>query len=166
MQPHETPLPAEGPAPAPRSRLSRLLGRVHPATWPLSLGAAGLVGVVLLHTVDPNQPGFYPVCPWLALTGTFCPGCGTTRALAALTHLDVLGALSMNPLLVAFLPFALYSYLTWLRNSLWPHRRRPRTLVPAWALWSILVGIVAFWVLRNLPWFSFLAPGTPLLPSW
>ncbi|MGW9634864.1 DUF2752 domain-containing protein [Nocardiopsis alba] len=153
--------------PRPTNAIARSLGRVHPATWPLGLGAVGLVGVVLLHTVDPNQPGFYPGCPWLALTGTFCPGCGTTRALAALTHLDVLGALSMNPLLMLFLPFALYSYLTWLRNSLWPHRgSRPPVPLPAWAPWGILAGIVTFWGLRNLPWFSFLAPGTPLLPSW
>ncbi|WP_017534060.1 DUF2752 domain-containing protein [Nocardiopsis alba] len=153
--------------PRPTNAIARSLGRVHPAIWPLGLGAVGLVGVVLLHTVDPNQPGFYPGCPWLALTGTFCPGCGTTRALSALTHLDVLGALSMNPLLMLFLPFALYSYLTWLRNSLWPHRgSRPPVPLPAWAPWGILAGIVTFWILRNLPWFSFLAPGTPLLPSW
>ncbi|MEC3892128.1 MULTISPECIES: DUF2752 domain-containing protein [Nocardiopsis] len=161
---HDEPSPVP---PRSTNAIARSLGRVHPATWPLGLGAVGLVGVVLLHTVDPNQPGFYPGCPWLALTGTFCPGCGTTRALSALTHLDVLGALSMNPLLMLFLPFALYSYLTWLRNSLWPHRgSRPPVPLPAWAPWGILAGIVTFWILRNLPWFSFLAPGTPLLPSW
>jgi hypothetical protein len=146
----------------------RVLGRLHrvPApVWPLGAGAAFLAGATLLHFVSPGEPGNYPTCPWLLLTGTFCPGCGTMRAVALLTRLDVLGALSMNPLFMLLLPCLVYLYLAWLIGTLRP---RARSTEPAttWIVWVILVSFVVFWIARNLPWFSFLAPGTPLLPTW
>ena len=163
MHPHQNPAPAP-PAPRP-SRLRALAARVHPVTWPLSLGAVGLAGAAILHVVDPNEPGNYPTCPWLLLTGTFCPGCGTMRAVALTTNLDILGAISMNPLLVVLGPLLLAAYARWIADTLRPSRR-PRALTPTWLIWAILAVIVVYWVARNLPWFSFLAPGTPLLPGW
>ncbi|MDA0568006.1 DUF2752 domain-containing protein [Streptomonospora sp. S1-112] len=135
--------------------------RPHPAAAPLLVGAAGLAGAALLHFVDPNEPGHYPTCPWLMITGTWCPGCGTMRAVHALTEFDVLGALSMNPLFMALLPFILYSYGTWLYRSLRPAPPRtvPRkALNPIW-LYVLLAAILGFWVVRNLPFGAFLAPG-------
>lgn len=44
-------------------------------------------------------PGAHlPACPFHALTGLPCPTCGTTRALAALTHGRIAAALAWNPL--------------------------------------------------------------------
>ncbi|WP_017587253.1 DUF2752 domain-containing protein [Nocardiopsis ganjiahuensis] len=166
MQHEDTPATAP-PRPTLADRVGALGARVHPAVWPVSLGALGLAGAVLLHFVDPNESGSpYPTCPWLMVTGTFCPGCGTTRALAALTHLDVAGAASMNLLLLACLPFLAYAYLSWLNRTLRtaPARRRVLVVRP-WLARTIVGGFFLFWVLRNLPWFSFLAPGTPLLPG-
>ncbi|WP_116245216.1 DUF2752 domain-containing protein [Nocardiopsis sp. FIRDI 009] len=139
---------------------------VHPAVWPVGLGSLGLVGATLVHFVDPNEPGNYPTCPWLLLTGTYCPGCGTTRAVALVTHGDILGAVSMNPLLMlAFGPFLLYTYLRWFKDSL-TGRRTPRRAAPMWVYWTVVTSVFVFWVLRNLPWFDFLAPGVPLFPGW
>jgi hypothetical protein len=42
--------------------------------------------------------GFLPPCPWHALTGWACPGCGTTRAVVSLLHGRVGDALAFNPL--------------------------------------------------------------------
>lgn len=167
MQHDDTPTTAPT-RPSLADRIGTLGTRVHPVTWPAALGVLGLVGAVILHTVDPNEPGGpYPSCPWLSLTGTFCPGCGTTRALAALTHMDLVGAASMNLLLVLCLPYLVYAYLSWLTRSMrtTPASRRVVVVRP-WLAWSILGVFVAFWILRNLPWFSFLAPGTTLLPTW
>ncbi|MCY9782970.1 DUF2752 domain-containing protein [Nocardiopsis sp. EMB25] len=171
MRPQQTDRPVH-PQPtdaAPRSPADRVRHRVrslHPAVWPLGLGALALVGATLVHFVDPNEPGNYPTCPWLLLTGTYCPGCGTTRAVALVTHGDILGAASMNPLLVlAFGPFLLYTYVRWFGASL---RRRtvPRKAAPMWVYWTVITSVFAFWLLRNLPWFDFLAPGVPLFPGW
>lgn len=91
-----------------------------------------------------------PPCVFHKLTGLWCPGCGTGRALKAIfTEGDFLTALKMNPLLVVGLPILLAVALfrpAWLR--------RPAV---GWALVSL---VIAYWVLRNLPWwpFTLLAP--------
>ncbi|MFW5417436.1 DUF2752 domain-containing protein [Nocardiopsis sp. CNT-189] len=159
------PHPPQGAPAGPFPRTRALIGRVHPATWPLLLGAAGLAGTVMVHFVDPNEPGHYPTCPWLTVTGTWCPGCGTMRAVHALSNFDIAGALEMNVFLVAMVPYLLYHYATWLYGAFRPRTRPPRPwtrgrriLNAAW-LWFLLVGIIAFWVLRNTPIGLFLAPG-------
>lgn len=162
--PGKAPTPSE--APRPRGRVAALLSRVHPVTWPASLAVFGLFGAALLHLFDPTEnDGLYPTCPFLLMTGLQCPGCGTTRALAALTHGDVLGAISMNLLLAIMLPVLVFLYVRWIVDTLRPASKpKPfRPPPPTWALALMVVGIVAFWVGRNLPWFSFLAAGTPLL---
>lgn len=168
MHPHD-PQTAGGVSPTPGpgapGRAQSLLSRVPRGVWPVSLGALVLVGALLLHVVDPNEPGNYPTCPWLLLTGTFCPGCGTTRAIALATHLDVLGSISMNPLLWLLAPYLLLAYARWFADTIRP-RRRPDRPVPLWFVWGLLVAVLVYWVARNLPWFSFLAPGTPLFPGW
>jgi len=128
--------------------------------WALfGLLAAAAVGAAVLWHVNPNEAGNpLPPCPSLWLTGLFCPGCGTTRALHALLHGDLPGALAMNPLMVLSLP----PVAVLLAHEL---QRLPKAMAPlakrlgnarAWA-----VVVIGYAVLRNLPWppFSWLAPG-------
>ena len=122
-------------------------------------GSLALGALVVLYHVDPNAADSpLPGCPFLALTGLYCPGCGSTRCLHALAHLDLPAALAMNPLLVLSLaPLAL---LLLHGAGLLP--RRLWRLVPVVAsprLWLVL--LIGFGVLRNLPWapFAWLAPG-------
>jgi hypothetical protein len=116
--------------------------------------AAAAVG--LIAEVDPNQPGHYPTCPFLALTGAWCPGCGSLRAVHALAHGDLGTALDRNPLAVLAVPLVATLWLSWARRRV---LGLPRTwAAPAWAINALLVGVLAFWVLRNLGPFSWLAP--------
>jgi len=46
----------------------------------LTLGAVAIV----LRAFPPDRTPFYPSCPFHTFTGLLCPGCGGTRALAAL----------------------------------------------------------------------------------
>ena len=128
--------------------------------WALfGLLAAAAVGAAVLWHVNPNEAGNpLPPCPSLWLTGLFCPGCGTTRALHALLHGDLPGALAMNPLMVLSLPpvaVLLAHELQLLPKSLAPLAKRLGN-ARAWA-----VVVIGYAVLRNLPWppFSWLAPG-------
>jgi len=119
----------------------------------------GLGAFALLRQVDPNVAGNpLPPCPFHTLTGLFCPGCGSTRCLYALTHLDLTGALAMNPLLVVSLPPL--ALLVLHGAGLLP--RQLLGLAASLAnprLWLVLLPGFAF--LRNLPWmpFALLAPG-------
>lgn len=128
--------------------------------WPLlGLLAAAAVGATVLWFFDPNEAGNpLPPCPSLWLTGLFCPGCGTTRALHALLHGDLPGALAMNPLMVVSLPpvaVLMAQELQLLPKAMAPLARR---LGDA-RVWAVV--LIAYGVLRNLPWapFSWLAPG-------
>lgn len=120
------------------------------------VGLAGVGAVALLHFVDPNQPGHYPVCPTYALTGLYCPGCGALRALHYLTVGDLGAAASMNPLAVLAVPYLIWAWLAWLRRKA---TGRPRSfLVPGWVVGTVGVAILTFGVLRNIPGFEILAP--------
>ncbi len=117
-------------------------------------------GVVwTLRRLDPNAAdSLLPSCPFLALTGLYCPGCGSTRCMHALAHFDLAAAVAMNPLLVLALPVLLLMLL-------WSAGLRPRVLdsLIAWIaqprLWLWL--LLGFGLLRNLPFppFVWLAPG-------
>lgn len=125
----------------------------------LGLLAAAAVGAAVLWHFDPHQAGNpLPPCPSLWLTGLFCPGCGTTRALHALLHGDLPGALAMNPLMVVSLPpvaVLLAHELQLLPKAMAPLARHLGNA----RVWAVV--LIGYGVLRNLPWppFSWLAPG-------
>jgi len=70
---------------------------------PLAVGTVALIGAGYVTAVDPNAAGHYPACPFLAVTGWYCPGCGALRAVHALGQGDVMTALARNPFAVAAL---------------------------------------------------------------
>jgi hypothetical protein len=112
--------------------------------------------MLLIAMVDPNQPGNFPRCPFLALTGLYCPGCGSTRALHALAHGDFVSSAAYNPLTVGAVLVLAWWWVRWTRRI---HNERPRLrLAPPIVLWAFIAMIGAFWVLRNLPLGAALAP--------
>lgn len=137
--------------------LARTRRAIHPVVFPLVTGAAGAGALVVLSRVNPHEPGHYPTCPSLWLTGLYCPGCGSLRALHDLTHLDLVGAWDMNPLAVIAVPWLAWRWLRWLLETLGV--RRERRLAPPWVLWTVFAVVVLFTILRNIPFFSpYLAP--------
>lgn len=117
---------------------------------------AALAGAGLVHAVDPNQPGHYPTCPFLAVTGLYCPGCGSARALHALTELDLTTALARNPIVPFCVAYLVLSWAAWTWRA-WTGRplswlAHPRVLTALW------VGLTAFWALRNVPGWTWLSP--------
>lgn len=111
----------------------------------VGVGAVAAAGCVTVALADPNVPGRYPLCPFLAVTGLWCPVCGSTRALHALLNGAPAQALGFNALFVLALPLLVYAYLSWLSPRL-PRLRLSRT-----AGWGMAVVGLAFGVLRNLP---------------
>ncbi|HEY5026918.1 MAG TPA: DUF2752 domain-containing protein, partial [Candidatus Angelobacter sp.] len=76
--------------------------------------AAGLAaGFWILYAFPPTEHAFYPRCLFYALTGWQCPGCGGTRALYHLLHLQVGGAIRYNVLVTVLAPIAFAWFIYW-----------------------------------------------------
>ncbi|MBW7905397.1 MAG: DUF2752 domain-containing protein [Phycisphaerae bacterium] len=114
---------------------------------------------VLLYTVDPAGGHWFPPCPFHALTGLHCPGCGSLRAMHRLMHGRLFEAFRCNPLMVAILPFVSYAAL---RTAVehWLGRRLPGMRPNHVAIYALAALMVAYGVARNVPWapLSYLAP--------
>lgn len=115
----------------------------------LAVLAAAAGGAALVYLVDPAASRLFPPCPFLALTGLLCPGCGTTRAAHQLLHGHPVAALELNPLLPLYLPFLGHVLLSELRVAA---GREPLSfpLLPRSWIQALLGLILAFWVTRNL----------------
>jgi hypothetical protein len=123
---------------------------------PLGVAASAVIGFAYVASVDPGVAGHYPTCPFLAITGWYCPGCGTLRAVNALAHFDVGTAWARNPLAVVGLAYLLVTWVLWFERTM--TGRRPSWLAPAWVLYVVLGAILMFWVLRNVPGWTWLSP--------
>jgi hypothetical protein len=130
-------------------------GRARRAPYAVLAAAAGAAAYVGL--VDPNRPGHYPTCPFYAITGYYCPGCGSLRMVHALTHGHVAEAFGRNAL--AFVTLPLLGYL-WVRWAVAVRRGRPiqAGVLRPWAIIAFAVVGAVFWVVRNLPAGHALAP--------
>lgn len=113
----------------------------------LAVGAAAAVAVV--YRLDPL--GSLIPCPYLALTGLACPGCGLTRAVHFLLHADVATAFSYNPLVFLAVPAAL-TYASAPRVAGDVRGARVRTSLA----WVMVVITLAFWIWRNTPWYPWM----------
>ena len=116
----------------------------------LGLAAAGL-GALLLYLFNPAENEFYPRCFFKMATGLDCPGCGGLRATHQLLHGHVREAFALNPLFLFAIPVAAFlgGRVAWEKIS---GRRWPRLVPHTTALWIAGGVLVAFGVLRNLPW--------------
>ena len=144
------------PDPAqPRSRWSRV-------KWPI-IGVGGLAAATLfVARFDPNTVS-YPGCPMKMVTGLDCPGCGGLRCVHALASGDIGAAMDQNVLAVIFLPLAaLWVAMTVLRR--WRGQRpvdiSGGSAVVANSIWiGIIILLVVFTIVRNLPAVGFLQSG-------
>jgi hypothetical protein len=123
----------------------------------LTVTATALAAAAMLFAVDPNQPGHYPTCPFLATTGLYCPGCGALRGVHDLLHGDIVGALARNPMTVIAVPYLILAWVTWVMRAT-GHPAPRSTSLPPWTIWLLLGVVLAFGVLRNLPGWDWLSP--------
>jgi hypothetical protein len=139
--------------PANRRAALRLGRKALPAGVLAGIAAAA----TLVAAVDPNEPGHYPTCPFLWVTGLYCPGCGSLRMVHALTHGHVGEAFGRNPLAFMLIPLAGYLWVRWVGCTARGEPMSSALLRPkaAWAFGALLV---VYWVVRNLPVGQALAP--------
>ena len=128
---------------------------VRPRRWRRLLAVPGLALVALgaaavLFLFPPDEYRLYPQCLFHAATGWDCPGCGGLRGVHQLLHGNVSAALRLNPflpvylvLLGAFLGGATYRNISGRPLPAWLKH-------PAWG-WSVMVSVILFGIVRNLP---------------
>lgn len=140
-------------ATAPPTRAGTTAARL---AAPAAVLAAAAGAFAYVGTVDPNEPGHYPVCPLLRFTGLYCPGCGGLRSAHAFVHGDLAAALQANaPAVVGYLVLAVL-WTVWVVRAA---RGRPLRidLAPA-HLWTLGACLLVFTVVRNLPSGGWLHP--------
>ncbi|SRR5579871_1169141 len=121
----------------------------HPLLTRSALLAACAAGLVFLYFFKPGSFP-YPACVFHEITGLYCPGCGSTRALYQLLHGNILTALHDNVMAVLAIPFFIYAAF----------RKKPLSLIHPYWIWGLFCVLVVFTILRNIPVypFTYLAP--------
>ncbi|MEU2723514.1 DUF2752 domain-containing protein [Streptomyces smyrnaeus] len=136
----------------------RLVGAVSRLAAPLGSLAAVGAAFAYVAAVDPNEPGHYPACPFLTVTGLYCPGCGGLRSAHAVAHGDLGAALSANALAVLLLVGLAVGWLHWTGRAVRARAYSFPVRLRAWHWWAAGGALVAFTVVRNTPL------GTALIP--
>jgi Protein of unknown function (DUF2752) len=111
--------------------------------------ASTALACVALLLYPPVSSSFYPACPIREFLGIDCPGCGATRALAALLRGHILEALRLNALFVLLLPFVVAGAIKTYRSAIRPGSFRSPS-PPAPALYAALAATTIFTIARNL----------------
>jgi hypothetical protein len=120
-----------------------------------------ILGVaVVFFVLDPTKHSIFPKCMFHSLTGAYCPGCGSQRALHSLLHFDIAGVVSYNFLFLPAALLLLYHYIHPVLNNYFKWKL-PNLFYLKSTPWVIFAVVILFWIFRNLPWypFSVLAPG-------
>ena len=122
----------------PGQRLRRLL------TGLLLVAAVGIGYALWVNLTHLSIP-----CPFHAITGLQCPGCGVTRMCLALLRLDVSGAWKANPVLLLLLP--LLGGLLGDRAVVYVRRGSVPTARWETLVWSGMAVVLLLWgVWRNI----------------
>ena len=125
----------------------------------VALTIATLAALLFLRLYNPLTSGLFPPCPFHALTGLHCPGCGTLRGLHQLLHGNLAAAFAFNPMMVLSLPFIIYALLSRVLFG-FTGRSLPKFFIPPVWIKLLFFVVMAFWILRNVPFYPFnlLAP--------
>ena len=91
-------------------------------------------------------------CIFYEITGLYCPGCGITRMFLALSRFEVSKAFRYNPLVFCLLIFSLLYVLYNLIRYKKIRKLNSKIII------GLVIIVILFGILRNLPCFDFLAP--------
>jgi hypothetical protein len=108
---------------------------------------------------DPEKSALFPKCPLYVWTGLYCPGCGSQRAIHSFLHLRFLEVFHYNLLMYPAGALILYHVVRPFVQKI-SGVDLPNILYYPRTPWIILIIVVLFWILRNIPVlpFTWLAP--------
>jgi len=117
--------------------------------------------ILLLRWNSPSELRL-PSCFFRKITGLYCPGCGSTRAVWRLLQGDLSGSLRFHPLVAPCLPFLTLLFFQFFRDlfrGASPYRRSALFIG-----FFFLASFLILFVLRNIPCaaLDFLRPPTEI----
>ena len=122
------------------------------ASWVVVLSILGTLGIIIYTKFGIGVP-----CLFHETTGFFCAGCGMTRAIVSLSNLEFYQAFRYNCFSLIVIPFLITYCLVesyyWVLNRK-NHFEKIFQVVAV----VIVVGLLTYSILRNIPAFSWLAP--------
>jgi hypothetical protein len=123
--------------------------RLSPRTAVQIAGAMVVACLAVVYRFPPETFGFYPACPIYTWLHVECPGCGSTRALAALLHLQVSDAVALNPMFPGVFLVASVWAMTQYVSATW-RNKFVRVEASASSYWAASSVAVVFAIARNL----------------
>ena len=113
-------------------------------TW-LEVLIAGIIYLIVITFTSFRIP-----CVFHLLTGLDCPGCGVTRMAYSLAHLHFREAFAANPFVLCLLPF-LIPYAVYRTRKYIDGKSSQYSMIEVAILTILLLGAIAFGIIRNLP---------------
>ena len=114
----------------------------------ISLIIISLIGYYFLNkTINLSIP-----CIFNKLTGLYCPGCGITRMLFSLLELKFYQSFRYNPLLFVYLFYYLIIYIIYFFKNKKLYKLGNKEQI------TLIIILLSYTILRNIPYFSYLAP--------
>ena len=142
-------VPTAGLGPAHPHEVGAARSGAHPPPWLVWIGLSAVLLVSMVWRPADDGP---TLCPFRALTGLPCPGCGMTRGFCALGHGDLRGALDQNILSPALYVAAIVAWAG--AGARMTGRSLPGLAqVRAWLSrpvvgYALLAGALAWWAIR------------------
>lgn len=109
-----------------------------------------IIYFILSELLDVGIP-----CLFYEITGYYCPGCGITRLLFSLLKLDFYQAFRYNPLIFILI---IITGIYWLVKFILKKFMNVSIEIPNYVYYILLVIVIIFGILRNIPMFDFLSP--------
>lgn len=117
--------------------------------WITGVSASVLMSVLaVVYKFPPAENTFYPRCMFFTTTHLLCPGCGGTRALHALLHLDLRSALHYNALFTTVAPVVLL-WLAFCFYRVMRYNQLPQINVPREFVAGAIALALIFTIARN-----------------
>lgn len=115
-----------------------------------------LIIVVILMAILLIHGKIAIACVFYEITGLYCPGCGITRSILSLIDGNIYQAFRYNPIIFIDIPLIM---ITSIIDFIYKDNKKVKKVTNAIYIMLLIITLV-FGVLRNIPYFSFLAPTT------
>lgn len=115
-----------------------------------------LIIVVILMAILLIHGKIAIACVFYEITGLYCPGCGITRSILSLIDGDIYQAFRYNPIIFIDIPLIM---ITSIIDFIYKDNKKVKKVTNVIYIMLLIITLV-FGVLRNIPYFSFLAPTT------